>query len=198
MKHDIKSMFKNSLVYGLYPSVIASGYPMRKEYPEENTYYNYEVATENDWKRASKLGCVPHGSGHDCYLKGIIVQVDMTLTEKMWPQLMRYHWIDFVSSMSTMHMITQMKREYSPYTDERIIGIYEELFKEYMEEPIQKKHLKILYSYPSGLQLTARITTNYLQLKTIYAQRKNHVLPEWRVFCEWIESLPKTKELGVV
>ena len=47
-----------------------------------------------------------------------------------------------------------------------------------------------LYSNPCGFILTARITTNYLQLKTIYAQRKNHTLPEWRLFCKWIEQLP--------
>lgn len=52
--------------------------------------------------------------------------------------------------------------------------------------------------YPSGLLLTARITTNYLQLKSIYAQRKTHRLPEWKQFCMWVEGLPLVKELGVV
>ena len=53
-----------------------------------------------------------------------------------------------------------------------------------------EKYLEILYSNPAGFKLTARMTTNYRQLKTIYAQRKNHRLPEWRAFCEWIETLP--------
>lgn len=44
-----------------------------------------------------------------------------------------------------------------------------------------------------GLRLTARITTNYRQLKTIYQQRKNHRLPEWRAFCAWIETLPRAE-----
>jgi len=43
--------------------------------------------------------------------------------------------------------------------------------------------------------MVMRITTNYLQLKTIYRQRKNHKLPEWRIFCDWILSLPEFKEL---
>ena len=38
--------------------------------------------------------------------------------------------------------------------------------------------------------LTQGIVTNYLQLKTIYNQRKNHRLPEWRLFCDWIKTLP--------
>lgn len=51
-------------------------------------------------------------------------------------------------------------------------------------------YLTLLYNCPTGAVLTAGITTNYQQLKTIYAQRKNHRLPEWRDFCKWIETLP--------
>ena len=32
------------------------------------------------------------------------------------------------------------------------------------------------------------MTTNYRALKTIYSQRKNHRLPEWREFCEEIKK----------
>ena len=61
--------------------------------------------------------------------------------------------------------------------------------KEYKEE-IKNKYLEILYNNPSGFTLTAKMITNYRQLKTIYSQRKNHRLPEWREFCKWIETLP--------
>ena len=56
-----------------------------------------------------------------------------------------------------------------------------------------EKYLEVLYSNPAGFQLTAGMTTNYRQLKTIYAQRKNHRLPEWREFCEWIKTLPHSE-----
>ena len=32
----------------------------------------------------------------------------------------------------------------------------------------------VLANVPMGLEITARMSTNYLQLKTIYNQRKNH------------------------
>lgn len=66
-----------------------------------------------------------------------------------------------------------------------------------MEDSPEKveKYLEILYTNPAGFELTARLTTNYRCLKNIYAQRKNHRLPEWRAFCLWIESLPYAKEL---
>jgi hypothetical protein len=41
-----------------------------------------------------------------------------------------------------------------------------------------------------GFELWMGISTNYLQLKTIYNQRKHHKLEDWKIFCNWIESLP--------
>jgi hypothetical protein len=54
---------------------------------------------------------------------------------------------------------------------------------------------QLAYMCPMGLELTARITTNYLALKTIYNQRHNHKLEEWRDFCKEIETLPYAAEL---
>ena len=53
----------------------------------------------------------------------------------------------------------------------------------------------MLYNIPSGFELTAAMTTNYRQLKTIYQQRRNHALPDWQMFCDWIETLPHFLEL---
>ena len=55
---------------------------------------------------------------------------------------------------------------------------------------LEEMYLEILYSNPAGFRLHARMTTNYRQLKTIYQQRRTHRLPEWRAFCDWIETLP--------
>ena len=59
-----------------------------------------------------------------------------------------------------------------------------------LDDLARSKYLEILYSNPAGFRLTARMTTNYRQLKTIYFQRRDHRLPEWRAFCKWIETLP--------
>ena len=67
---------------------------------------------------------------------------------------------------------------------------YNITFDEYNKNPCKENKLYLLYNCPVGLQLTARMTTNYRQFKTIYKQRKNHTLPEWREFCKWIETLP--------
>ena len=206
-------MVNNVKVYGLEDSVKASKYPMSVNVDSLNCDITPTVC---------KLGNVEKGSGHDNFLKGIIVQFDLTMTPKMSVEMERYHFIDFVSSQSTMHRITKfdLDKVYIKYVDSRIIDIMKEKVKEYnwlqenkdnryildecgyryssdeeIKELLKEKYLEILYSNPCGFLLTARMTTNYQQLKTIYSQRKNHRLPEWREFCEWIEALPHFKEL---
>ena len=60
-------------------------------------------------------------------------------------------------------------------------------------EPTPEAFLRLVYSLPAGLEMSARMTTNYRQLKTIYNQRRDHRLPEWRVFCKWLEELPNSQ-----
>lgn len=154
------------------------------------------------------------GEGHDNFLKGIIVQFDLTFSNKAWVELQRYHFIDFVSSQSTMHKITKfnIKQQCNRYVDPRIIDIVQAKINEYnrlMEydmshgKSIERKqqlaelYLEILYNIPSGFELTAGMTTNYQQLKTIYQQRRYHKLPDWKMFCDWCETLPLFKELCI-
>jgi hypothetical protein len=39
---------------------------------------------------------------------------------------------------------------------------------------------------------------SYQTLRRIYVQRRNHRLPHWHKFCEWIEGLPFAKELILI
>lgn len=148
-------------------------------------------------KTVKNLGGSDIGSGHDNFLNGIVVQFDLTFSNKAWVEMQRYHFIDFVSSQSTMHRISKLNpyKQCNKYVLESIKDALVELTEIYNENPTPENYLLLLYNIPSGFELTARMTTNYRQLKTIYSQRKNHKLPEWREFCVWIESLPMFKEI---
>lgn len=190
---NYSEMISDVEIYGLEKSVRASKYPM---------IVDINKATTDIVDRTISLAQAPKGSGHDNFLKGITVQFDLTMTPKMSVELERYHFIDFISSQSTMHKITQfdLDKAYIKYVDKRIIEIMKEKVSEYNEltdkasEEAKEKYLEILYSNPCGFRLTSRMTTNYQQLKTIYSQRKTHRLPEWKAFCGWIETLPYAKE----
>ncbi len=181
----------NVNTYGLTESMVASGYPMKTETKE------LQDINLDDIDRAKKLGNTQMGSGHDNFLNGIVVQFDLTFTVKVWTEAERYHFFDFVSSQSTMHCIAkfELTNQYIEYVDERIIAIMEELKDKYNNTKDKEDYLRLLYSNPCGFKLTARMTTNYRQLKTMYNQRKNHRLPEWREFTKWIENLPMFREL---
>ena len=202
-QEKFSNIVNNVQVYGLEESIRRAKFPMAVDVNKLNSELT-------DGIRA--LGNSEKGSGHDQMLTGIVVQFDLTFTVKAWTEAERYHFLDFVSSQSTMHRITRFNLDeaYIDYVDPRIVEIMKEKVADYNEycektkgadpgsiaDSVKKtKYLEILYSNPCGFRLTAGMTTNYRELKTIYSQRKNHRLLEWRVFCAWIETLPMFREL---
>lgn len=187
-------LISNVNVYGLENAIRVSKFPMA---------VNLEDCTEETTRTTAKLGLCKSGTGHDNFLKGIVVQFDMRFSNKMSVELERYHFIDFISSQSTMHRITKfkLKDQCNEYVDQRIIDVVQEMIDIYngLEDKgsdfAKDLYLRILYNVPSGFELTAGFTTNYQQLKTMYWQRKSHRLPEWRKFCKWVETLPMFGEL---
>lgn len=179
----IEEVISNQKIYGLYESISASKYPFAVDAGAVNSEITNTV---------KKLAQAPIGSGHDNFLKGIVVQFDLTFTKQAWSELQRYHFIDFVSSQSAMHRITKfdLDQQYIRYADPSVVDLMKDMVDEYKEDPTEDNWLRIIYSSPAGLKLTARMTTNYQQLKTIYSQRRNHRLPEWQAFCDWVETLP--------
>ena len=193
----------NARVYGLDESIIASGYPMQTYTVDldELEILDEEVITKKDLKRSKHLGNAVAGSGHDCFLKGIIVQFDLQVPEYIWRQLDRYHFIDYISSQSKMHRITRIDLDSvcNRYVYDEVKEILKSIINKYEAETDtdKKKELfnEIIANTPSGLMLTARMTTNYLQLKSIINQRSNHKMQEWRYLCDWFKTLPMFEEL---
>ena len=186
----ITDVVNNAKIYGLEETMRACKFPMATDLDK--------IVVDD--KRLKALGMTGMGEGHDNAMCGIIVQFDLTLTNKCWVEAERYHFFDIVSSQSTMHRITKFNLDeaYIEYVDPRMIEImkekvnaYNKLQEEDKTNPeLPKKYLEILYSNPAGFRITAAMTTNYRQLKTIYRQRRTHRLPEWQAFCDWCETLP--------
>lgn len=195
----------NTEVHGLKRAICTA------KYPKAVTLDNLDSSLTRGIKACANCNT---GEGHDNFLKGIIVQFDLTFSNKAWVELQRYHFIDFVSSQSTMHKITKfnLQEQCNRYVDNRIIDIVKAKINEYnrlqslnlsqgtskeRQRMLDELYLEILYNIPSGFELTAGMTTNYQQLKTIYQQRRHHLLPDWKMFCDWCESLPLFKELCI-
>ena len=199
-------VISNMRSYDIAESIFASGYPMMTEVPQDEEWQKevnaISQAIENkDYdnphiKRAIKLANAK-GGGHNQFLTGCLVAFDLSFTNKGWVEVERYRFLSFVSSQSTMHKISQMdvERMCSDRVDPRIIEIVNEKIDKYNRTKSLDDYRDLLDNLPSGLILTARMTTNYRALRNIVEQRSSHRLEIWHWFCEAIGLLPLSKEL---
>lgn len=75
-------------VYGLEFSIKCCKYPKAVDVSKCN-----EVVT----KTVEALAKTKAGTAHNNFIKGIVVEFDLTMTPKMSVELERYHFIDFIS-----------------------------------------------------------------------------------------------------
>lgn len=207
------AMISNVDVFGLESSIYRSGYPMMDRAPTEDEFFTEVAGIKNavndgDYDnphivRAATLARAK-GGGHDQFLTGIVVNFDLTLSNKAWTEAERYTFLNFISSMSTMHRIARFDIGAccNTYTSpieikeaERLQFIYNAIDGEKHPEEKKQAYLDLLFNIPCGFELMAGMTTNYRCLKNIYQQRRNHRLPDWHVVCDWIESLPLADQL---
>ena len=184
----------NIKVYDLEESVIASRNAMRLTPPD---YTREEF--EKSLKRATALAGARSGSGHDNWLKGVRVSFDIKYPGYFTPELQRYNFVDIVTSSSKMHRMMQMDMDacFNKYVTDKSKTQMKELIAAYNQDSTYENFMRVISNCPLGVELFMRCSTNYLQLKTIYHQRKNHKLREdWvDAFCNgFISNLPYAKE----
>ena len=110
------------------------------------------------------------GDEHAKVLRGIIVWCEINAPRFWWQEADTYHiGTDRLSSESTMHV------DCKGLSNEELVKAKEELKEGTMQKRVQ------LFSYQT--------------LRRIYKQRKDHRLPHWHKFCDWIKTLPYSKEL---
>lgn len=126
---------KNYEVYGLERAVKASGLPMSAD-PDNVAYSD---------KRASVLGNAKAGSGHDCFLKGIIIEARVKYPLYLTKQFQRYHFADIVSSQSTMYRVTKFNigEQCNEWVDRDIINIIQDKVNAY--NLMEKENLNTIY-----------------------------------------------------
>ena len=201
---------ENVAIGGLNESFVASGLAFEMDYSSEKFKRQVEdclCSQGNHKKRAKSLSSCAIGEGHDNFLCGIGVQANITAPRYWWPEFQRYHFVEIISSTSTMHSLKKIvdaflqTKELFGYEQEKFSELADKYFSRKTSDEVIKLFLdeclknnftieEMKANLPEGFLQTARISTNYRQLKTIYRQRKNHPLEEWQKFCSWIRGLP--------
>lgn len=214
------ALFETKEISGVASAILDMRKPMGSKSDSEFTatpYGNFilEKLGDDDKRLAKKLAGAKPGSGHDNFLKGITVHMDITATHDFVLQYYRYSFRDTVSSSSKMHCIHKgdIKEKCTPFVSNNTINIVNDMIRVYNlpvfeqdlveeysftrwnvdEAPTTKKELFecIIHNTPLGYELTFGEVTNYLQLKTMWNQRKNHKMSSWNTdFVEWVRSLP--------
>ena len=113
---------------------------------------------------------VKRGDEHAKAIRGLQVYAVIEAPRWMWQELDTYKvGTERLSTESTMHI------DAKGLSGEELMS-----FKDKLEEGKIHKRIQMF---------------SYQTLRRIYFQRRNHRLPVWHEFCEWIESLPYAKEL---
>jgi len=162
------------------------------------------VFGETDLKLAEKLAHA--GSDHRKYLRQIFVSVDITAPLYWWKEYDTYKVATVANSTSTMHKIHAKPFCREDFSCERmtpaalacmdaVIATLEErrlVFCETKERAAWDDMIQLL---PSSYNQMRTCSLNYETLINIYYARREHKLPEWHVFCDWIASLPYAENL---
>jgi hypothetical protein len=139
---------------------------------------------------------------HHNAITGIRVSFDLIYPNYISPEMQRYHFFDIVTSSSKMHMIMKMDFDKccNKYVTKETIENMKQYIAEYNsainkenkdEDEVYRAFMKVVSNCPQGVELFMRVSTNYMQLQTMYRQRKNHKLKEdWGAFCKFVENLP--------
>lgn len=187
----------NTEVFGIESALIRAGYPMQEVVNEridlDATPWDHLI------RRGTRLGHTQIGLAHDKYLRTIHCHFDITAPRYFFQELRTYTHIT-MNSQSTMHRIQNMdiERMVNSNVDQRVLAVFKEYVDAYKANPSEENLLKLKANLPEGFELTSAVDANYASLKTIFAQRRNHRLPEWREFCQWVGELPYAVEFGVV
>ncbi|MDD3037921.1 hypothetical protein [Bacteroides sp.] len=183
----------NLQIYELRESIIACRNAMRTELPD----YDNDQEYEESLKRAISLAKSPSNSGHPNFLTGIRVAFDIKYPNYFSPELQRYHFIDIVTSSSKMHRLAGIvaKGSFNKYVLPETIELVQRLADKFNEDPSYENLIILLSNCPQGIELFMRVNTNYMQLRNLYHQRKNHRLVEdWGAFCDMVRGLPYFEE----
>ena len=164
---------------------------------------NY-ILGENDLSLAKKL--CKAGSDHRKFMRQILVSVDITAPLYWWKEFDTYKVATVANSTSTMHKIHSKPFELDDFshdhmTDgaiaalEKVMEYLEECRLRFVETKDKANWYDIIQLLPSSYNQKRTVTMNYENLLNMYFARRNHKLDEWHTYCDWIMTLPYTKEL---
>ena len=172
---------------------------MDSAYDDEGNY----ILGENDLSLGMRLAKA--GNDHRKFLRQIFVSVDVTAPLYWWKEYDTYKVGTVANSCSTMHKIHSKEFSREDFSCDRMsdvalacldstIAVLEERRLKYLDTKERVYWDDMIQLLPSSYNQMRTCTLNYENLINIYYARRNHKLPEWHTYCDWIASLPYASE----
>lgn len=153
------------------------------------------------------------GTDHRKFMRMITVYVDITAPLYWWKEFDTYKVGTTANSCSTMHKIQAKEFTFEDFSCEHldepskaILGVVinelnnnrgwyndcNRLVSEGDFTDVERKQFwwNMIQLLPSSYNQKRTVMLNYEVMANIYKSRKNHKLDEWRMFCDWILTLP--------
>ncbi len=173
---------------------------MDSSYDQDGNY----ILGENDLNLAKRL--CKAGSDHRKFIRQILVSVDITAPMYWWKEFDTYKVATVANSTSTMHKIHSKPFSIDDFSHDHLsesgtqallslMQVLEEKRLAFVEGKDKADWYDIIQLLPSSYNQTRTVTMNYENLLNMYFARRSHKLTEWHTYCDWILSLPYTKDL---
>lgn len=164
------------------------------------------VLGKNDLDLAKRL--CRAGSDHRKFIRQILVSVDITAPMYWWKEFDTYKVGTVANSTSTMHKIHSKPFELDDFSHDHMSKSAVEALVAYIQfMEVKRQHFvetkdkadwyDIIQLLPSSYNQKRTVTMNYENLLNMYYARKSHKLSEWHEYCDWVLSLPYTKDLFI-
>jgi len=206
---------ENTQVFGFEASIRAMRNPLNSHlksdsrvkscdtpayWEEKNANEERFILGEKDMQLSQKL--TKAGTEHCKHLRLINVWFDIIAPRYWYLEFDTYKHKENISC-STMHTLMKKPLSAEDFDRHNIPGYlldklntYIELYQKSDNEHEKREYLIVCKNLlPEGYLQKRTVCTNYQTLLNIYYQRKNHKLPHWQDFCNWVLKLPYFKEL---
>ena len=199
LSHDRSdSWFRHS---DLYYHKITGETRVADELIDPDDYSPDNILGPNDKDLMKRLASA--GKDHAKYRRMIVVYADLIAPLYWWKEEDQYKIGTVTNSCSTMHKIAAKEFTLDDFSHERMnapalqslkntIQVLEMERKLYNETKDIEYWDSMIQLLPSSYNQKRTIMLNYEVLANIYPARRHHKLPEWHIFCDWIESLPES------
>lgn len=170
-------------------------------HPKEHdcTPYQCYAIGDNDKDLMTRL--IRGGAPHRKFLRQIFISVDITAPLYWWKEFDTYKVGTTANSCSTMHKIHAKEFELEDFSTEHLSPLSLSALRNLIDVMnLEREHYiackdkdcwwQMIQLLPTSYNQKRTVTMTYENLLNILEYRRGHKLDEWRMFCDWILTLP--------